>query len=69
MPDITMCKGTGCPKLMTCYRFLAEPWERQSWFAAPPYNKETDTCRHYAQATEEEKRAYDKRTAKKSQGR
>lgn len=43
MPDITMCKGTNCPKKNECYRFLATPSEyRQSYFIDPPYEK--DKC-------------------------
>ena len=38
MPDITMCKGTDCPKKKECYRFLATASEyRQSFFITPPY--------------------------------
>lgn len=37
MPDITMCKGTGCPFAESCYRFTAEPdkWQ-QAYFTTPP---------------------------------
>lgn len=31
MPDITMCKGTGCKHATHCYRATATPSERQSW--------------------------------------
>jgi hypothetical protein len=37
MPDISMCKGTDCPKKEQCYRYTAEPdshW--QSYFTSPP---------------------------------
>jgi len=38
MPDITMCKGTGCSLKDTCYRHLAVPTPlRQSEFVAPPF--------------------------------
>ena len=49
MPDITMCKGTGCPKKETCYRFTATPdkyW--QSWFAGMPARK-NEECPYYMQ--------------------
>lgn len=37
MPDITMCRGTDCPKRKKCYRFMAKPNEyRQSYFVATP---------------------------------
>jgi len=31
-PDITMCKGAGCPVRENCYRYKAEPSEYQSYF-------------------------------------
>ena len=31
MPGITMCVGTGCPLRETCYRYMAEPNECQSF--------------------------------------
>lgn len=37
MPDITMCKGAGCPHKEACYRFKATPSPyRQSYFAESP---------------------------------
>ena len=37
MPDITMCKGEGCPIKIGCYRYRADPSEfRQSYFVEPP---------------------------------
>lgn len=37
-PDITMCKGTGCPAKESCYRFTAKPSEfMQSYFVESPY--------------------------------
>jgi hypothetical protein len=36
MPDITMCKGTGCPVKDECYRFTASPSDYQSYFVDPP---------------------------------
>lgn len=35
MPDISMCKGTGCEKKDTCYRYRAvpnDPWQTYSAF-------------------------------------
>jgi hypothetical protein len=46
MPDITMCKGTACPKKESCYRFKATPSEfRQSYFANAP--TEGGACKYY----------------------
>jgi len=37
MPDITMCKGTGCELKDKCYRFKAKPDKHwQSYFVNPP---------------------------------
>ena len=49
MPDITMCKGTNCPKRDSCYRHTAEanPY-RQSYFVDAPYDKENDLCEYYS---------------------
>jgi len=48
MPDITMCSGAGCSIKESCYRHLAEPNKfRQSWFAAPPFDKGTAVCIYY----------------------
>lgn len=46
MPDITMCKGEGCPAKELCYRYTAKPNEyRQSYFVEPPYKD--DECDHF----------------------
>jgi hypothetical protein len=36
MPDITMCSGNNCEMSSICYRYKAEPTERQSYFVKPP---------------------------------
>lgn len=37
MPDITKCKGTGCPIKERCYRYYSsESGEWQSWFTESP---------------------------------
>lgn len=38
MPDITMCTGENCPKQIKekCYRFMATPSRRQSFFVTSP---------------------------------
>ena len=47
MPDITMCKGEGCPKKDTCHRHTATPNPRkQSWFGWPPIRGQDD-CSYY----------------------
>lgn len=33
MPDITMCKGKGCKKRESCYRYVAKPDRFQSYSA------------------------------------
>lgn len=46
MPDITMCKGTGCPLSYKCYRHNAKanPF-MQSYFVETPYKN--GTCEEY----------------------
>ena len=42
-PDIAMCKGEGCERKDTCFRYLATPNEyRQSYVVANPKD-----CDHY----------------------
>lgn len=36
MPDIAMCKGTGCQLKENCYRAMATPSYYQSYFTTPP---------------------------------
>ena len=36
MPDIAKCTGEGCHQKESCYRFLAKPSMRQSYFVTPP---------------------------------
>lgn len=46
MPDITKCKGDGCPLKDKCWRYTSQPSEyRQSWFVESPYREEK--CEHY----------------------
>ncbi len=45
MPDITMCKGEDCESKYTCYRFTAEPSDRQSYFFGSPI--ENNGCDYY----------------------
>ena len=40
MPDITMCKGEGCPIKNNCYRHIAKPSEYQSYFEESPFDGE-----------------------------
>jgi len=35
-PDITMCRGTGCPFKEGCFRYTANPGEYQWFFKTPP---------------------------------
>jgi len=45
MPDISKCTGGDCPLKETCFRYLAKPSFRQSYFAEPPYTDQG--CEHY----------------------
>lgn len=48
MPDISMCKGEGCPLKEKCYRHMAKPdshW--QCFMEAVPYNKEKKSCDYF----------------------
>lgn len=36
MPDITMCIDHECPQNHNCYRYKAEPSQRQAYFVATP---------------------------------
>lgn len=47
MPDITMCKGTGCPLKDKCYRHKAKPSQRQAYFEKPP-NK-GNKCEYFSE--------------------
>ena len=45
MPDITMCKGEGCPQKEQCKRYTSSPSENQSWFVVSPI--EDGECKMY----------------------
>jgi hypothetical protein len=50
MLDMTMCKGTDCPKKESCRRYTATPNpHRQSWLAWPPIRDKSnkDDCNYY----------------------
>ena len=45
MPDISMCKGDGCPDKNECYRHRAVPDKRfQIYFTAIPYDSIEEDC-------------------------
>lgn len=45
MPDITMCKGRGCPFAKKCHRYLTKPdKELQAYFVNEPYDEKMKTC-------------------------
>ena len=70
MPDITMCKGEGCPLKKNCYRFTAKPFEfRQSYFITSPI-KDSE-CEYYwfNEKYEKENAIRNKRTLRKVQGK
>ena len=45
LSDITMCSGKGCGAKETCYRYIAKPSIRQSYFMKPPFTDEG--CEYY----------------------
>jgi len=48
MPDITMCKGKGCPKKENCWRYRAIPTPNwQSYFVNSPWSEEKQECEHF----------------------
>jgi hypothetical protein len=55
MSDITKCKGEGCNKKRSCYRFLAPASEYQSYFMESPV-KEDGTCSQYWEVKGERKK-------------
>lgn len=46
MSDISKCKGEGCNKKKSCYRFLAPASDYQAYFMDSPI-KEDGTCNQY----------------------
>ena len=45
MPDITKCRGEGCPLKEQCWRFVCKPaLLRQSRWSGTPYDPVTKTC-------------------------
>lgn len=56
MPDITCCKGDGCPIKQSCFRYLAEPDKgRQSYFSkSPNKGKKCDYYWKYKERTTKE---------------
>lgn len=52
MPDIAMCKGKGCKKKETCYRFKAKPCPYQQTYMIP----DAKNCEHYWETDEERER-------------
>ena len=55
MSDISKCKGEGCNKKRSCYRFLAPVSEYQSYFMDSPI-KEDGTCNQYWEVKAEQKK-------------
>ena len=43
--DICLCKDQNCPLKNDCYRFTAEFYGRQSFFASSPF--EENTCEYF----------------------
>jgi hypothetical protein len=55
MSDISKCKGEGCNKKRSCYRFLAPASEYQAYFMDSPI-KEDGTCNQYWEVKAEQKK-------------
>lgn len=64
MPDISMCKGDKCSAKLHCWRFLAPPAYRQSYFGIVP--GKDSMCEWYWKATREEKQAYIERNLREN---
>jgi len=47
MPDITMCRGTGCPLRERCYRAMAEPDEYQQAYFTETHVNEDGECKYF----------------------
>lgn len=58
MADITKCKGVGCDKSTSCYRFVARAGMMQSYFTESPMESD-GTCEYYwklSRVTESDRR-------------
>ena len=47
MPDITLCRGEGCPLKDKCLRHTSTPFVPQSWFMHVPYDHDSESCDAY----------------------
>lgn len=47
MTDITMCRDTVCRLAGDCYRFMAKPSLRQSYFMESPREEGEDKCKYF----------------------
>lgn len=50
MPDSTMCHGDGCKLKDKCERFLADPFQYQSYFTYAPVDKTGKKCEFFVEA-------------------
>jgi len=54
IPDICLCKGTGCNRKQSCVRFLAEPKAKnQAWIVEAVAIPVKSECGFFAQTIEE----------------
>ncbi len=60
MPDITMCRGYGCPLKDGCHRYTAKPDQMQSYFLVPP--RVDGECAYRWAAESSEGRSFDPNT-------
>ena len=54
MVDIAMCRRQDCPRRLSCFRYLAEPDDWQSYIAI----KDVDKCDMYWQVKNRKELAY-----------
>jgi len=47
MNDTTFCSGENCVLKQKCYRFTAQVFGRRDMFEKAPFNKETNSCKHF----------------------
>lgn len=46
MPDITKCPGDGCAIKNSCYRYVSESDDYQTWFDPTPAEEENN-CEYF----------------------
>jgi hypothetical protein len=54
MPDISMCRGKGCPVSTRCYRALASPGKSQSYTNFDEIRTDGTPCNAFWDVSEDE---------------